>query len=90
MQEIEEWRQKEQGLIEQAESVSVNGYAIMSMMNLVMRLEQQGVSEIFQMISSIITEDSKEGTWSNVESDLLPVLQDQMAKMTRILKKKFC
>jgi hypothetical protein len=28
--------------------------------------------------------------WTNIESDLLPLLQDYMAKMTRVLRKKFC
>ena len=44
----------------------------------------------------MINEDFEDGrvlsseNWTNIDSDLLPLLQDYMAKMTRILRKKFC
>lgn len=63
-------------------------------MNLAMKFESFAITEIYAIVQSMLTEDEAGSGFNSglavFEQDILPLLQDQMARLVRVLRKKFC
>ncbi|CDW86826.1 UNKNOWN [Stylonychia lemnae] len=102
--QIDDYKLREQELLEVAEKITVNGYSIIAYMNISMKLESFGIQEIYQIIYSMFNDDEYSGNqssrsnyqsgyndgWTLFETEILPMLQDMMAQLSRILRKKYC
>lgn len=85
-----------------AEGVSnANGNTIIAMMSLAMKLEQIGVNEIHQAISLMLSEEdldhfspssnASSSLWiAGMDTELLSNIQDEMAKLARLMRKYYC